>query len=441
MTTTKPTPPFVSGGLPFLGHALEFQRDSEKLDRRGEAEHGDVYAIKLLGKNVAVVTGAEHNKRFYLETDHDLNISHAYSFLRASFGEVLFIAPKETYENQRPVLQAIFGRSQMARYAQAMQIEVQKWLDSLDESGEMDISGEMLSLTQHVAGHAFIGPDYREELTEEFWEAYEHISRSIDPLMPQNLPLPKFRRRDQAKAFIEKELMGVIARRRQHPGQYDDLITQLFTQPQADGSPMSDGEIITLFMGLLFAGHETTAGQAAWTVIHLLHHPDYLALVQAEIDEHVKPGQPLDGGTLRNLKHTYWAVEETSRLKPSAPMQLRIVEQPFDVNGYTVPAGWMIRVNAANSHHQPDVFADSERYDPLRFAPDRKEGSTYDIVSFGGGMHKCTGMNFAKNEMAVITALLFQQFDLTLLTQETQVVTGLGANRPSATRIAYRRKG
>lgn len=437
---TKPTPPFVSGALPLVGHAFAFRRDASELDRRGHAEHGDVFAVKLGGKPVAVVTGATYNKLFYTQTDDALNIGDVYGFLKAAFGEVLFMASRESYANQRPILQAIFSREQMARYVQAMQAEVQRWLDGLGEAGEIDISAEMLSLTQHVAGHAFLGPDFRAELGEAFWRDYEAISQSLDPIAPANLPLPKFIRRDRAIQRIRATLLPVIARRKQHPDQYDDLITLLFRQPQKDGTPMNDEQIIQLFMGLLFAGHETTAGQAAWTVIQLLQHPDYLARVQAEIAEHVPPGRVIDGGVLRALKHTYWAIDETTRLRPSASMQLRLVERPLDVGDYTVPAGWLMRVTAATSHYQPDVFADAEVYDPLRFAPERNEGSTFDIIGFGGGIHKCTGMNFAKNEMAVITALVFQQFNLELVTRDTHVVTGLGANRPSRTILRYRRK-
>ncbi|MCC6166900.1 MAG: cytochrome P450 [Caldilineaceae bacterium] len=436
---TNPTPPFVSGALPLVGHALRFSRDAYALDRRGHAEHGDVFAIKLGGKPVAVVTGAEYNKLFYTQTDDALNIGDVYTFLKATFGEVLFMASKESYRNQRPILQAIFSRERMARYVQAMQTEVQLWLDSLGEQGEMDITAEMLRLTQHVAGRAFIGAEFRAELGEDFWQDYDALSRAIDPLTPPNLPLPKFRRRDRALRRIRETLLPVLAKRQQHPERYDDLITLLLEQPQKDGTPLPKETIIQLFMGLLFAGHETTAGQAAWTVIQLLQHPDYLAQVQAEIAEQVTPGGSIDGGVLRNLKHIYWAIDETTRLRPSAPMQLRLVERALDVGGYTVPVGWLMRVTAATSHHQPDVFADADTYDPLRFSPERAEGSTFDIIGFGGGLHKCTGMNFAKNEMAVITALIFQQFDLDLLTPNTKVITGVGANRPSATTLRYRR--
>ena len=49
-------------------------------------------------------------------------------------------------------------------------------------------------------------------------------------------------------------------------------------------------------------------------------------------------------------------------------------------------------------------------------------------------------MNFAKNEMAVITALLFQQFELELRSPEVHIIHGNGANHPSPVRVAYRRK-
>lgn len=438
---SHPTPPFVSGALPLAGHTLEFQRDSVGLDRRGLTEHGDVFAFKLMGKNVAVLTGAEYNKIFYTETDNALNIQDVYGFIKETFGEVLFTMPKERYQNQRPLLQAIFSRQKMAQYVTAMQVEVQKWLDDLGDRGEMDISAEMLKLTRTVAGRAFIGPNFAAELGGEFWDNYDAISRSIDPVLPANWPLPKFIRRDRATKRIHATLLPIIAKRRQHPERYDDLITQVLAQPERDGTILSDDEIMRLFMGLLFAGHETTAGQAAWTVIQFLQHPDYRRRVQAEIDAHLAPGQEMDGGVLRNLEHIYWAIDETTRLKPSAPMQMRLVEESLDIGGYTIPTGWLVKVSAATSHYQPTVFAEADRYDPLRFAPERNEGkNSFNIISFGGGIHKCTGMNFAKNEMAVVTALLFQQFDLELITQEPKVVTGLGANHPSAALVRYQRK-
>jgi sterol 14-demethylase len=431
----------VSGKLPVIGHVLEMLRDRESLFKRGYQEHGKVFAMQLGPQPVAVVTGGEHNRTIYTETDKSLNMQDGYAFLKASFGEVFFVADKETYYNQRPVLQEIFKRERMVGYIQAMNAEVQHWLDSLGQSGEVDITEAMRQLTQFVVGRAMIGPDYHQELGPTFWEQYDGIAGALDAILPPHLPLPKFRRRDRAKVQIANTLHGLIQKRRAHPERYQDLITTLLTTPLKDGSRLRDEDIVTIFMGLLFAGHETTAGQVAWMIALLLRHPDYLARVQQEVRERVPYGMPIDAATLSQLDHTFMAIDETTRLHPSADIQLRTVDTPIQVGSYQIPAGWRIMVNAANSHFLPDVFTHPERFDPLRFSPERGEGKDpFAIVGFGGGIHKCTGMNFARNEMAVITGLLFQQFDLTLLSQDIQVVTGNGANHPSEVRVRYQRK-
>jgi sterol 14-demethylase len=438
---TNPLPPLVSGGLPVVGHMFEMLKSRESLFQRGFAEHGDVFAIKLGPQRVAVITGAEHNKQLYTQTDKTLNMQDGYGFLKEAIGEVLFTASPEDYYNQRPVLQEVFRRERMTGYIRAMNVEVQRWLDGLGERGEVDMAQEMLHLTQAVAGHAFIGPNFRDELGDHFWELYSDIGNSLDPVLPPTLPLPKFRRRDRARAEIGRILGGLIDKRRQNPDQYDDLISDLLRTPLKDGSTMPDDTIVSMFTGLIFAGHETTAGQAAWLVALLLQHPDYLSLVRDEIAQSVAYGAEIDARVLSALERIYWAIDETTRLRPSADVQLRTVDEPMTVGRYEVPAGWRMMVSAATSHHMPDVWQNPERFDPLRYSPERGEGKNpFAIVGFGGGVHKCTGMNFAKNEMAVITALFFQQFDAELLSRDMRVVAGHGANRPSEVRVRYQRK-
>ncbi len=424
-----------------LGHALEMMRDREKLFKRGFREAGDIYTINLGPQKAAVVTGAEWNKIVYTQTDKALNMDVAYAFLKEAIGEVLFIASPETYVNQRPVLQEVFKRERMTSYVKAMNREVKTWLDQLGESGEMDISAEMLRLTQYVAGAALIGEDFRTELGEEFWNNYGVISRSMDPVLPPGLPLPKFRRRDKAKVEIRKVFRTLIAKRRRDPQNYDDLISTLLSTPLKDGTFMDETTIVSMFTGLLFAGHETTAGQAAWLVTLLLQHPVYLDFVQQEIDRSVKADTDVDEMTLRNMEHVYWAIDETTRMRPSADLQIRTVTEPFQIGDYELPKGWRVILNAANSHFLPEVFNNPYQFDPLRWSPDRAEGKNpFAIIGFGGGIHKCTGMNFAKNEMAIITAHLFRQFELELISQNIRVIQGAGANHPSTVLVRYKRR-
>lgn len=438
---TTHSPPLVSKALPLLGHALEFARNPDRLVRRGKNEFGDIFTIRLLNKNAVIVNGAELNKYFYLQTDKALNINNTYKMLEAAFGPVLFIASNDDYENQRPLLQHAFSREKMSGYVKSMQYEVQRWLDSLGNQGEINITVEMQKLTQYVAGNAFLGADFQDELDSDFWHSYKLIGESLDPIIPTHWPLPKFRRRDIAKEHIRQTFKPMLARRRQNPEGYDDLISQLLKMPQKDGTILDDETIISLFMGLVFAGHETTAGQAAWLIYEITQNDAFCARFKTEVDENLPVGIPIDGRVLRSLEQTYWAIDETTRLHPSAPLQIRTVKEDIELNGYSIPAGWMMMVNYANGHFDPSVWHDPESFDPDRWSPERKEGkNAFDIVGFGGGRHKCAGMNFAKNEMAVIVGLLFQQFDLEVLSDEVHSVLNVGAARPSDIWVRYQKK-
>lgn len=437
------TPPALSGAIPGLGHVVEFSRDSAKLLLRGYEELGHVFAIKLGPQNVAVIIGPEHHRSFFMETDKKLNIGSSYKFLHASFGEVFFMAGHDEYLRQKPFITQAFRREKMIQYIEVMNQEVLKWLDSLEDEGEFEVMSTMADLAKNVAGHALMGARFQEEIGEEFWGLYDHIGRALDPILPPNLPLPKFIRRDKAKARMAEILKPIIEERRAHPEAYDDFLQDFVNARYADTQePIEDYLLLNLMLGLMFAGHETTAGQAAWNIILLLQHPTYLALVQEEIERLAPYGRPIDGKVLHSLEHMGYAVQEVERLRPSAGMLMRDVDEDIEMGGYLIPAGWKVQLATEVAHRLPEVFEEPDYYDPLRYAPGREEDKAdrFTLVGFGGGTHKCTGMNFANNEIAIITALLLQHFDLELATRHPRVVRGMGANKASPTIIRYRRK-
>ncbi len=281
---SKPTPPLTSGAKPIVGHALEFRSNRPQLIERGFAEHGNVFAIKLANQNVAVVIGTENQKTFFMETDKRLNIQEPYQFLRAIFGDILFLAPHDEYMRQRPFVQELFKRDKMLHYVDVMQEVVQDWLDTLEDEGEMELVKELGWLVQEVAGNCFLGPDAHKEIGREFWDLYADLSASLDPLLPPDWPLPKFRKRDRAKARMIEILQPIIAKRRANPEQYDDFLQDIIMKDDKYGNKLDEELVLNMLVGFMFAGHETTAGQAAWTIILLLQHPDVLERVQAEIE-------------------------------------------------------------------------------------------------------------------------------------------------------------
>ncbi len=434
----KPTPPELPG-MPLLGNLLEFGRDRHALLTRGLHQLGPVFTIKFGTRPVVVMIGPDYQQMFFTETDKTLSIDKPYENLKAAIGNVLFLASKETYKEQRPVVYAPFKHEKMARYVGIMQREVTAWLDGLGTSGEMEVTAEMNQLVQRVAGSALMGDDFQKGIGQEFWTLYTAIGKALDMTTPPHWPLPKNIRRDRAKARMRELLKPLIAERRAHPENYNDFLQDFINTRTTSGQLADDLTIIDLLRAFMFASHETTAGQAAWTIIEILRHPDYRARVEAEIGENVAPGAALDGPTLRKLQHIAWAVREVERLHPSADMLMRVAEADIEVGDFVIPTGWPIIVSAAVAHRLPDLFKDPEQFDPLRYAPGRSEDAVhrFAMIGFGGGGHKCAGMNFANNEMITITTLLFQRFKLELLDPNPGRNFGLGAVRPTPTRVKY----
>lgn len=438
MQSTLPVVP----GLPLVGNMLQFARSRQQFLEQAHKQYGPVFSFKLGRQPVVVLIGPEYHQFFFVETDKLLNIEKPYRNLAALFGKVAFLAPPEVYQEQKPLLYAPFRPEKMQHYVTIMQREIQRWLDSLGDSGEIDITAEMSTLVQNVAGNALMGEDFQRKAGREFWDLYAALGKALNMVLPPNLPLPKNIRRDRAKKRMSEILQPIIAERRKHPERYDDFLQDFVNTRFRSGAEADDETIISLIRGLLFASHETTAGQSAWTIIEILRHPEYEALVRQEIAANAPVDTPIDGKLLRRLEHIFYAVREIERMHPSANMLMRMTNEEIEIGGYRIPKGWMVMTAAGLAHRSPELFAEPDRFDPLRFAPGRAEDRQhgYALIGFGGGKHKCAGMNFANNEMIVITLMLFQQFDLELVTKNPQTNYGMGAGRPEATIVRYRRK-
>jgi sterol 14-demethylase len=437
----KPTPPSIPG-LPLIGNTLEFIRDRRSLLQRGFETFGPVFTVQLLNRKAVVLIGPEYQQLFFTETDKKLSLHKTYRYLKAAFGEVAFVVSPERYYQQRPIFQMSFKSERMPSHLKIMQDEVQQWLDSLGDKGEIELTEAVSTLVENITLHTFMGEDFRTQVGRQFWKYYPAIYKSLDPFFPNYLPLPKFFRRDMAKRRLLALLRPVIAERRAHPERYDDFLQDFATARYKDGSLVEDKTILGLLLGLMFAGIETTSAHMAWAIIQLLQHPDYLKVVQQECAEQLPGDQSIDARVLKSLSYTTYALHETTRMYPPADMIMRQAEEEIDLGDYRIPKGWGVIVTPALAHRLPTLFVEPDRYDPLRFAPDRREDHQhrFAMISFGGGIHKCAGMNFAHNEMTVILALLFQQFDVELVTKNPQIVQGLGVCPPEATLIRYMRK-
>jgi len=81
-------------------------------------------------------------------------------------------------------------------------------------------------------------------------------------------------------------------------------------------------------------------------------------------------------------------VMETLRLEQSE-LIFRTAKADIDIDGFVVPAGWHLRVCVHESHRDPAVFDDPERFDPDRF---KRRYNRSEYSPLGALGHTCLGV-------------------------------------------------
>jgi cytochrome P450 len=182
-------------------------------------------------------------------------------------------------------------------------------------------------------------------------------------------------------------IKALVASRRAEPA--DDLVTALVQVRDEGGDRLSEDELITMVLTLVFAGHETTAHLIGNAVVALLEHPDQLDLLRA--DPSRWPG----------------AVHELMRwCGPVHITQIRYAAEDLEIAGQQVRRGEVVQTVLVSANHDPREYTDPERLDVTRRPSGRGEGH----VGFGHGLHYCLGAALARQEGEVALRALFERF-------------------------------
>ncbi|MFQ5512969.1 MAG: cytochrome P450 [Myxococcota bacterium] len=408
-------PPPVSGGVPLLGHLLELRRRPIELMGRVHRECGEIGEMRLARRSVVLMTGAEANEAFFRAPDEQLDQAAAYPFMKPIFGHgVVFDAPPE---RRKEMLRNQSLRDRFMRgHAEVISAETERMIAGWGGSGEIDLLDFFSELTIYTSSACLIGKGFRDELTPEFTPAFHELERGTDALAYVNprLPIPSFRARDRARRRLVGMVGEIIERRRAQGTERRDLLEVLVRLRDERGRPRFDADQITgIFISMMFAGHHTTSGTAAWTLIELLRNPGWLERVRNELDEIYGEGVAVSYQALRAIPQLENALKETLRLHPPLIILMRKVMEDFHYRRWVVRPGKIVAVSPAISNRLPEHFPDPDRFDPDRYAEGREEdlANPFVWIPFGGGRHRCVGAAFAMMQLKAIFSILLRRYD------------------------------
>jgi sterol 14-demethylase len=421
-TTVEPRT--VSGGEGETGHLEELRTDPIGLMRRVRAECGDVGEFRLADKRVVLLTGAEANEFFFRAPEEDLDQAEAYPFMKPIFGEgIVFDAPPE---RRREMLHNQALRDKFMRgHAEKIAAEVDDMVSKWGAEGEIDLLDWFAELTIYTSSACLLGPRFRRQLDRRFAELYHDLERGTDAIafVDAYAPIESFRRRDEARAGLVDLVQAIMDARHADGGDGgdgagdEDLLDILMSLTEDDGTPRFSADQVTgMFISMMFAGHHTTSGTAAWTLIELLRHPDALAAVRAELDELYADGVDVSYQALREMPRLESAVKEALRLHPPLILLLRVAKTDLEVAGHRITAGNLVGASPAVSNRLPEAFPDPDAFTPERYAAPREEdvANPWNWIPFGAGRHRCVGAAFAMMQLKAILSILLRGWEFEL---------------------------
>jgi cytochrome P450 len=227
----------------------------------------------------------------------------------------------------------------------------------------------------------------------------------------------------RARDRILDTLRAVVRDRRTSPK--DDGLSRILAAATASGTPLSDEDAALEAHHIVIAGYIVYAELAAM-VQQLTNHPAVRERLAEEIAAKAPDGDGLTLEKLMSMPYLLQVVNEVKRLCPIIPAVFGKSKESFQLDGVTIPAGWLVMWALRPSHVGQSVYSDAERFDPDRFSPERAEDKRHEhaFVPHGAGPamgHRCPGLDYATYFMAVFAIVLLRRHTWELPPQSFEV--------------------
>ncbi len=175
---------------------------------------------------------------------------------------------------------------------------------------------------------------------------------------------------------LHQTMSGLLDARREAP--QDDLLSAVLAEQATSAEPLSDVELLSLFPGLVFAGHETAANLVANTLWLMLVHGSDVEEIGA-------------------------AVDEAARLESPFAATARTTTCPVRLGQVDLPAGERVSVHLGSANRDESLYDKPASFDPSRANLNKQ-------LAFGRGAHFCIGSSLAHVEVTTVLQVMFDRW-------------------------------
>ncbi|CAN4094847.1 unnamed protein product [Withania somnifera] len=293
---------------------------------------------------------------------------------------------------------------------------------------EVDLSAKLASLTANMSCLMVFGKKYMDEEFDErgFKNIFQDIlvmvaSPNIGEFFPFlsvfDLQGYNARIKELGKTFddfLEKIIHEHVQSKEQK--QTKDIVDTMMTLMQSGEAEFQFDRrhVKAVLVDLLIASTDTTSTAIDWILTELLRHPKVMKKLQNELEQAVGINRMVEESDLERLKYLDMVIKEGLRLHPPSPLLVpRESIEDCIVDGFDIPKGSRVFVNAWSIGRDPDAWPEPEKFMPERFVDSNIDlrGRDFQLLPFGSGRRICPGLQLGLTLIRLVLAQLIHCFD------------------------------
>ncbi|KAI0868729.1 cytochrome P450 [Hypoxylon argillaceum] len=228
----------------------------------------------------------------------------------------------------------------------------------------------------------------------------------------------------QDTANSEQMAIDLVTKRIRNESNRKDFMTRILERRSQDRHQVTDLQLAAHSWDFVAAGSETASTALACCTFYILHNPDIMNKLKAEVRGIFSDSSAINDASTKNLPYLNAVCLEAMRIFPPLPFALpRIVPEGGDtVDGHFLPAGITVATSPIAAALDARNFKDPLTFKPERWLDSSLTAEERDNLEasqpFSLGARGCLGKSLGWLEMRTTLAKMVLTFDMELADKE-----------------------
>ncbi|XP_052702725.1 cytochrome P450 2C14-like [Crassostrea angulata] len=419
---------------PIIGNVgLVKPSEAVQAHRNLRKKYGDIYTIMTFHKPMIAVHGYD-NIRELLVKHGDTFSDRPLTIINGVFnkGKGLVWSSGPLWKEQRTFALTTmrkFGFGKRCLQDQIME-EVDCFMEELEkyENKPFDIQNILKTSVSNVICSLLFGKRFEYEdtkfkrlvvlLNKLFATGNASSPAFIFPVL-RHLPMSRYTTVQNIFADIDGFTSEIIAEHRRNfdGNNINDFIDGFLLEQNEAGenSTFTDEQLKISVREFFAAGTETTSTTIRWSLLFLLHHPEWQQKLRDIIDAGIGQSQPkMEHKEQLPLVEAF--ILEVQRHANLVPLGLpHAPKEDFHYKGYHLPKGTFMFFALDSVMTDPEIFPEPTKFKPERFLDNdgKCNGEQKErLIPFSTGRRLCLGDSLAKMELFLFLTRLLQKFEI-----------------------------